>query len=114
LSVPVGAGAKLVAEYASLSNRTLDVVLPALTSRDDEWTLRIPAGMKVVHAPAPEQVDTPFGRYSISVEQSAGKVVVKTSLAFKKSRIKPAEYAAWRAFCERADRALMQRLVVGK
>jgi tetratricopeptide (TPR) repeat protein len=114
LSVPVGAGAKLVAEYASLSNRTLDVVLPALTSRDDEWTLRIPAGMKVVHAPAPEQVDTPFGRYSISVEQSAGKVVVKTSLAFKKSRIKPAEYAAWRAFCERGDRALMQRLVVGK
>jgi hypothetical protein len=39
---------------------------------------------------------------------------VKTSLAFKKVRITPAEYPAWRSFCEAVDRAFGQRMTVGK
>ena len=41
-------------------------------------------------------------------------MTVKTTLAFKKARVTPAEYPAWRAFCEAADRAFGQRFVVGK
>jgi hypothetical protein len=114
LSMPVGAAAKMVADYASLSTRSLDVVLPALTSRDDEWSVKVPAGMRVVRAPAPARSDSPFGSFSIEVEQSAGKVVVHSVLTMKKARITPGEYAAFRAWCEQADRAFGQRLVLGK
>lgn len=114
ISVPAGPTHELVADYASLSKRALDVDLRALSLREDEWTIRLPAGTKVLRAPVASQLDSPFGRFSIAFEESAGKVVVKTSLAFKKARITPSEYAAWRTFCEAADRAFGQRMTVGK
>jgi tetratricopeptide (TPR) repeat protein len=114
LSVAAGPALRLSAQYASLSTRKLEVVLQALTKRDEEWTVHVPAGMKVVASPVPQQVDSPFGTFSIAVEQTAGKVVVKSRLALKKSRIAPADYAGFRDFCEAVDRAFGQRVVVGK
>jgi hypothetical protein len=114
ISVPAGPTHDLVADYASLSKRALDVDLRALSLREDEWTIRLPAGTRVLRAPIPAQLDSPFGRFSIAFEESAGKVVVKTTLAFKKARITPGEYAAFRTFCEAADRAFGQRMTVGK
>jgi tetratricopeptide (TPR) repeat protein len=114
LSLPAGPAYDMVADYASLSKRTLDINLRALTMREDEWVVRLPPGMKVTRAPTAAQGDTPFGRFAFSFEESAGKVTVKAQLAFKKSRVTPAEYPAFRAFCEAADRAFGQRLVVGK
>ena len=114
LSVPAGPTHQLVREYASLSKRSLDIDLHALTSREDEWTVRLPPGTHVTRPPTPAQVDTPFGRISVSFEEAPGKVVIKTSLAFKKARITPAEYPAWRAFCEAADRAFGQSMLVAK
>ena len=114
LVVSVGPSHRLVADYASLSKRSLEVDLHALTQRDDEWTLRLPPGMRITRAAVPAQLDTPFGRYSIAFEEGPGKLVVRTSLAFKKARITPAEYAAWRSFCEAVDRAFGQSVVVSR
>jgi len=114
LSLAAGPGHSLVADYASLSRRSLDIDLRALSQRDDEWTIRLPTGTKVLRAPTPAQLDSPFGRFSVAFEESAGKVTVKTSLTFKKARITPAEYPAWRSFCEAVDRAFGQRLTIGK
>jgi tetratricopeptide (TPR) repeat protein len=114
ISFPAGPAHSLVAEYASLSKRALDIDLRALTQRDDEWTIRLPSGMKVTRPPTPTQLDSPFGRFSLAFEEGPGKLTVKTSLAFKKARITPAEYPAWRTFCEAADRAFGQRMTVGK
>ena len=114
LSMPVGAAAKMVTDYAGTSTRQLDVVLPALSSRDDEWTVKVPAGMRVVRAPTPAKGDSPFGSFAVEVEASAGKVVVRGTMSLKKARITPGEYPAFRAWCEQADRAFGQRLVLGK
>jgi cellulose synthase operon protein C len=114
LSVPAVPTQRLAAEFASLSSRTLDVVIPALTSREDDWILRLPPGLRVTRAPLPQELDTPFGRFSISVEQSIGKVLVRSRLSFKKGRIRPSEYMGFRTFCETVDRAFGQRLVLGK
>jgi tetratricopeptide (TPR) repeat protein/transglutaminase-like putative cysteine protease len=114
LSLPSGPLQRLVPEYAPASTRRLDVQLNALTTREDEWVIRIPQGMKVTAAPAPDKKDTPYGRYEITVEQAPAKITVKSSLAFKKARIPPAEYAAWRAFCDSVDRAFGQRIIVSK
>jgi tetratricopeptide (TPR) repeat protein len=114
LVVPAGPTHKLTADYASLSKRTLAIDLHALTQKDDEWTLKLPPGMHITRSARPAQLDTPFGRFSIAFEESAGKVVVKSSLAFKKARITPAEYPQWRAFCEAVDRGFGQSIVVSK
>lgn len=114
LSLAAGPVYSLVAHYASLSRRTLDVDLRALSQREDEWTIRLPAGTKVLRAPSPAQLDSPFGRFSVAFEEAPGKVTVKTALSFKKARITPAEYPAWRSFCEAVDRAFGQRMTLGK
>ncbi|WP_437315344.1 DUF3857 domain-containing protein [Sorangium sp. So ce385] len=114
LSIPAVPAQRLATEFASLSVRTRDVIIPALTTRRDEWSIRLPAGWRVTRAPLPQEVDTPFGKFSISVEQSAGKVVVRSQISLTKSRIKPSEYMDFRMFCETADRAFGQRVVLGK
>ena len=93
---------------------TIANAVKALTERDDEWTIHLPPGMKIVRSAQPTQLDTPFGRFSVAFEEGAGKVVVRTTLAFKKSRVTPAEYPAWRMFCEAVDRAFGQQIVVSK
>ncbi|WP_437276960.1 DUF3857 domain-containing protein [Sorangium sp. So ce375] len=114
LSIPAVPTQRLATEFAALSARTRDVIIPALTTRRDEWTIRIPAGWRVTRAPMPQDVDTPFGKFSLSVEPSAGKIVVRSQISLSKSRIKPSEYMAFRTFCETADRAFGQRVVFGK
>ncbi|MDC0748502.1 DUF3857 domain-containing protein [Polyangium mundeleinium] len=114
LSVPASITPRLVAELAPSSKRTLDVTLTALTSREEEWVIKVPAGMKVRAAPTAQKLDTPFGAFHVTVEQAPGKVTVRTGLSFKKARVTPAEYEAFRSFCEAVDRAFGQRIVVGK
>jgi transglutaminase-like putative cysteine protease len=113
LVVSAGAAQHLVADYASLSHRTSDIALHALTRRDDEWVYRLPASARVLESPVPAEIDTPFGRASLTFEEIAGRVVVKTSLAFKRTRIHPSEYEAFRRFCEAGDRVFGQRMIVG-
>jgi hypothetical protein len=114
LSVPANIAPRLVAELAPSSKRTLDVVIGALTMRDEEWVVKVPAGTKLQKVPAPQKIDSPFGNFELTVEQVPGKVTVRTSLSFKKVRVAPAEYAQFRTFCEAVDRAFNQRIVVGK
>ena len=114
MSIPAGPQRKLVGDYASTSKRTLDIDLRTLSERDDEWIVKLPAGMKVTRPPQAARAETPYGAFSIDFEESGGKAVVRTKLTFKKSRILAAEYPAWRQFCEQVDRAFGQRMVIGK
>ncbi|MCK6588670.1 MAG: DUF3857 domain-containing protein [Polyangiaceae bacterium] len=113
-SLPAAQVQSLASDYAPLSSRKLDLLLPALTSREEEWVVRLPAGMKVVRAPLPLSKDTPFGKFEISVEQGAGKVAVKSHITIRKARVTPAEYEAFKIFCEAVDRAFGQRIVISK
>ena len=70
--------------------------------------------MKVLALPTAQTADTPFGNFAISTSEQNGKVSVKSTLSFKKPRITPAEYPAWKSFCEAVDRAFGQRIVIGK
>ena len=50
LSVPVGPREHMVRDYAQLSQRRLDIRLPAQSVSETDWTIRH-TGMKVVSAP---------------------------------------------------------------
>jgi len=113
VSIPVGPATRLVSTFASLSSRKQDIRLHVRSTLDDELVIHLPPSMKVKSLPEAMQGDTPFGAFSISAEAAQGKVVLKTRISIRTTRIKPADYAGWRAFCEAADRAFGQRLVVG-
>ena len=113
LSIGIGPGDRLVARFASLSTRKQDVRLFIRSTLEEELTVHLPAGYRVKAVPESIHEQGPFGSYAVSAEVSAGKVVVNTIVAIQKSRISSGEYQGWRAFCEAADRALSQRLVLG-
>ncbi|RYZ07258.1 MAG: DUF3857 domain-containing protein [Myxococcales bacterium] len=112
LSMPVTTGFRLTPNYASLSQRRQPVELVAFTTIDDTYRVKLPAGSKVVSAPVPVEKTTPFGAYSVKVEQAHGEVVVKSKLSIKVPRIDPSDYQAWKRFCEEADSAFSPRLLV--
>ncbi|MFO0658543.1 MAG: transglutaminase domain-containing protein [Polyangiaceae bacterium] len=110
-TAPIGS---LVARFASRSERKQDVVLPFPLTLSDEWVVKLPPGQPVKHAPEPVKITSPFGSYELQIESSAGKVVIKTKLTLEKKRVPVENYAEFRAFCEKVDRVLEDRLVVGK
>ncbi|MCU0692443.1 MAG: DUF3857 domain-containing protein, partial [Polyangiaceae bacterium] len=114
LSVSVTPRDRFVRTYASLSQRTQDLVLPYRWSMDETWSIQLPTGAQTTTMLAPKTLTTPFGALTLTVTPKAGKVVVHTTVRFDKSRVTPAEYPAFVKFCEEIDRALAQKLIVSK
>ncbi len=114
LSAPAGPTQHLAASLAAQSSRTRDIVVGPLNTHDETWVIKLPSGTKATRVPLPLSMDTPFGSFSIKVEDTGGKITVRSVLTLKKARIAPGEYQAWRTFCEAVDRAFGQRVVVGK
>ena len=112
LSVPVGPKDHMVAEFASLSTRKLDVRLRSQNTQESDYTIKLPGGAKVTAMPTASESQTPFGTHKVIVDQVPGGVRVRTSVAVAKTRITAVEYPAFRAWCEQVDRALGQRLVL--
>jgi hypothetical protein len=112
-SIPAGPSEHMVHEYAELANRKLDVRIFSQATTVSDWTLHVPASMKVETLPdAHPLVTTPFGSVSVEVSSEGQVVHAKTTVTMTKTRISVAEYPAFRAWCESVDRALGQRLVV--
>jgi hypothetical protein len=112
LSMAVTNSFRLTSAYASLSQRKQDLSILAFSELRDTFTIELPAGMKVVSAPDPANGDSRFGWYSVAVEKQTDKITVKSRLGLKVTRVAPKDYAAFKAFCVEADRALGARLLV--
>jgi hypothetical protein len=113
VSIPLAPTGRLVSSFTSLSTRRQDVRLHVRSTLEDELVIHLPAGFKTKALPDTLRQDSPFGSFAIAAESSPGKVIVKTKIAFDKPRVTPAEYAAFRKFCEAADSAFAQHLLVG-
>jgi tetratricopeptide (TPR) repeat protein len=114
LSFPAGPHVHLVRDWATLSDRKLDLRLRAKATTVSDWTLHVPVGMRVVSAPPVADVKTPFGSVHVTAEVTGSSVHVVTTVTLDQTRIAAHDYQAFRAFCEAGDRALGQRLVVSK
>jgi len=112
MTVPIGPHEHMVHDYAALSTRHLDVRLPAQTTTETEYTIKIPAGAKIAAMPGASSAPSPFGSFQLAVDTVPGGVRVKTSVVIGKTHIPVGEYAAFRKWCETIDAALAQRLVV--
>ncbi len=114
LSIAVTSNYRLTPSFASLSSRKLDVRLPALGTTKNTFSVKLPAGMKVVASPTASSGKSKFGSFQIQVEQSKGEVKVTSTLVISAARVKSSEYAEWKKFCTEVDSAFAQRLVVEK
>ena len=114
LSVPIATAPGLVTTYGSLSKRTEDVVIDARTITTDERVIHLPAGMKPTSLPREANLSTPFGKATVTIESQPGKIVVHSLVEIDASRVAPAEYGAFREFCQAVDDALSQRIVLAK
>jgi tetratricopeptide (TPR) repeat protein/transglutaminase-like putative cysteine protease len=112
LSMPVATSQQLTASFAALSTRKTDVVVGAQSLVTEERVLKLPAGAKIDRMPEDVKVDGPFGTVTLSVKQEGSKVTVSTKVSLAKSRVSPQEYAEFRAFCQKVDAALGQRLAI--
>jgi hypothetical protein len=113
LSVPVTPGFRLTPGYASLSTRRLPVDLPPIGVMDDTFVIKLPPGQRATSLPGKAAGDSPFGSYSVTVDESDGKVVVHSKVVIKADKIAPDRYAAWKLFCAEVDSALTPRLLLG-
>jgi tetratricopeptide (TPR) repeat protein len=114
LAVPITAQDRFVSALVSLSQRKQDIKLSFQSTIDETWTVKVPPGMTVKSVPSPASRSTDFGDYELTAERKEGAVVVRSRVSFRKTRIRPAEYAGFVAFCEELDRTFGQRLVLGK
>jgi tetratricopeptide (TPR) repeat protein len=112
LSVPLGRKEHMVRDYASLAARRFDLRFYTQWTQVDDWTVRVPAGARIKSGPTSARGTSPFGSYDVVAETSAGAVHLKTTVSLTKTRISPAEYPAFRAWCEEVDRAMGQRATV--
>jgi cellulose synthase operon protein C len=114
VSLPSGSKEHFVREFAPLSQRKLDVRIPFRSKTETEWTVHVAPGTQVTRAPLPARIESPFGSVVVTVENATSSVTVKTSVSLDRSRVAAKDYPAFRTFCENADRALGQRIVIGK
>ena len=114
LSLAVTPEIRLTPLYASLSERGHDIRLLSVPGRQDTFSVKLPAGYRVVAAPQDASLASPFGSFSIRSDTTSGKISVTTSIAITARRIKPADYSAFRKFCADVDRALEPRLQIGR
>ena len=63
-------------------------------------------------APPPRTIESPFGRFRLSVEVEGGVVRVRSALDVTRARIPAADYLRFRAFLGEVDAALAQPVVV--
>jgi tetratricopeptide (TPR) repeat protein len=102
-AIPSGPPWALVRRLAARPNRTHALLVGPRRQSQAEWTIEVPAGMKVESTPQPTNLQTPFGTYKLEVERSGRKIVVRTRLELDVARIDVATYPAFRAFCQAVD-----------
>jgi len=102
----------LTPRYCSLTERKQDLRLLEVPGRDQRIELQLPPGVTVSSLPIPTKVDSPFGSYELSVEQTGTRVRLEATLSFKTTRISPKDYPSFRQFCAEVDRVFAQKVVV--
>ncbi len=98
---------------AALPSRSQDLLLPAPWTTEEELHFSLPAGARVESVPRDQTLATPFGNAVLRYQQQNGELVVTTSVQFRKLRITPSEYPAFRNFCSQVENAFRAEIKVG-
>jgi len=112
LRVPVTVMGDLVRSLARTEEREHAFDLGATTRYTEDRTIRVPAGYEVATLPQGGRIESPFGVFLMTVTREARTVTVHSELTLSRDRVEASEYADFRAFVERTDAVLRQRLTL--
>jgi tetratricopeptide (TPR) repeat protein/transglutaminase-like putative cysteine protease len=112
LRVPLTVMGDLLRLLARTETREHAFDLGATTRYVEDRTIRIPAGHDVAALPEGGRLESPFGVFALTVTREARSVSVHSELTLARDRVEASEYAAFRAFVQRADAILRQRLTL--
>ena len=101
-----------VQTLASLPSRSQDLLLPAPWTTEEELHFAIPASARLSSVPQDKVLDSPFGTAVLRFQRQGTEVVVTTSVQFRKLRITPSEYGAFRDFCAQLESAFRAEIKV--
>jgi hypothetical protein len=103
---------KYTENLAALPTRTQDLRLPAPWTTEEELHFTLPEGASFENVPKSMTLDTPFGVAVLRYERRGHELVVSTSVQFRQLRITPAEYPAFRSFCDDVEKAFRTEIKV--
>jgi transglutaminase-like putative cysteine protease/Tfp pilus assembly protein PilF len=101
-----------VQKLAPLATRTQDLLLPAPWTTEEELHFVLPTGASAGFVPRDKTLQTQFGSATLKYERRGRELVVRTSVQFRKLRIRPDEYPAFRDFCGQVERAFREEIKV--
>jgi hypothetical protein len=80
----------------------------------NSFTLRyaLPSGWTVAELPQPVQETTKFGYVKLNYRVDGGKLVAEGEMALTAARVKADDYAEFREFLGRVDRAFGRRVLI--
>jgi cellulose synthase operon protein C len=107
---PLGEGRSYTERYAPLSSRRHDLVLAHPFVTRHRIRLALPDGYAPSRLPDAESFDGDHGRFSIRYTKAGGELVVDVEVALSAARVEAGEYAAFRDFLGRVDRALRREI----
>lgn len=81
-------------------------------TRETEFALRLPAGVRVTTLPAPVSVSSPFGEYSLTWRYDGGTVTALRRYRLDQRVIEPKDVAASRAFHHQLNLAELAPIVL--
>ena len=103
---------KYVNSLASMESRSQELQLPAPWTTEEELHFNLPEGSKLQDLPENLRYDTPFGTAIIRYEHRGSDLAIATSVQFRKLRISPSEYPAFREFCTNVENAFHRDIKV--
>jgi transglutaminase-like putative cysteine protease/tetratricopeptide (TPR) repeat protein len=104
--------ADLAATYARLGERQWPLIIGYPWRHEERVRYRLPVGARIVRLPGPRKVVNQFGEFTLETQSVPGGIAITSVFVLRKSRVAPADYAAFRAFLRDTDAALAERLVV--
>ncbi len=102
-----------VQTLAASPSRGQDLLLPAPWTTEEELHFALPAGARLDSVPQDKVLETPFGTAVLRYQRQGNELVVTTSVQFRKLRIPPSEYRAFRDFCGQVESAFRAEIKVG-
>jgi len=110
---PFGQSAVYTESFAPLSSRRYDLVLGEPWEARFTYRYKLPKGWHPVEIPEPARLQAAFGSFEVTVRADGDGLVAQGQVVFSRSRISVADYAAFRDFLGRLDRALARPIRVG-
>jgi transglutaminase-like putative cysteine protease len=101
--------AGLTKKYAPEYTRHNPVLVPVIPSEHEMFDYDLPEGANA-ELPADTRIETAFGKIQITYRREGNKLHVETYTELAALTVVPADYKAFRTFCQDADEALQREV----